>query len=736
MNFRTLFSPVLLLTAFLAGFTGATLSAKVEVVYVANAENYSTPLVRYTGREWRVSQSGYLEGKGKGHLLLGQMSPGEGDFTATFNLSFASASRESSIVVDGVSELVMRGTSGLWELRGRFFRAGEKPIRVNAPKFEPEVEFTVFLDRRGGRIRITVNGVEIYEGVCGSGPLSGLGLDPGSGTLRLNTFTATGNFPAGGGKLFDNSFGMQLQPKPASARQVTAPTIARVAPSNECSLVTLRDGTIQVYFVTKPTSDSISVISSTDGGLTWGDPEIAFKIPGTAYYAVKVVEDRNGGLQAVYHLFGQGPGGYNGRLYEVYHTRKEAGSNEWTKEKRIIPGYVGSIRGMAALKSGRLVVGVGKAMPGRDKAPASGPDLGWNDTLVYYSDDLGDTWQQSPDVLQVELKKKFPTRYGAVEPAIVELKDGRVWMLVRDRDGWFWESTSADGSRWSPLKQTRFITSDSPAELLRLRDGRMVMLLNSCQNWGNPLSYAAGGREVLLAAISADDGKTWKGFREILHETNLVGGGDRGSAYPSATESRDGKIAVVSGQGLGKHAILLFDPNWLTADSVTDDLTAGPVGWTQYGDQHLHTKTLEDRSQALAIPLKSTGLCGASWNFPMTDTGVLSFRLWVPVGVSSLRLSLNDHFTRIDDSKAAENAVYTLSLPVDAKPGWRNVTLTWKSAEQGAALEVDGDGTNAGSIKAQRGAVFGVNYLRFEFTGNTDTGELMIAGVKVKKSSD
>jgi hypothetical protein len=712
----------------------------VTVTFVANAENQTAPRVRYTGRAWSVDQGGFLLGSGRGHRLLAATPPEAGDFRIELDLALPRAGRESLLVVGAGSELAFASGSRTWRLRGRFFRAGDAPVEIAAPEVKPGRSFNLVLERRGEVAVLAVDGREIHRGACSPAAVGTLGLDPDLGVLQLYTFTATGRFGAAAteAKAFGNSFGMQLRPAPRDLRSVWAPAIVREAPTNEASIVARRDGTLEIYAITKPESDSVSVIRSRDGGLTWTGAEIAFRLPGRAYYALVVLEAADGAMHAVYHILGDGPGGYRGRLYEVYHTRRATGAAAWSDPQKVVPGYVGSINGFIQLAgSGRLVLAVARSIPAREQPPANGPDRGWNDTFVYLSDDQGGTWRQSPDQLSLVLGAPNVTRYGAIEPALLELRDGRVWMLVRDRGGRLWQSFSRDGERWSELERSGFISSDSPADLLRLRDGRIVLLVNACQNWTDPRSYAMGGREVLQAAISADDGRTWRGFREVLHETDVVSGGDRGTSYASLAENTAGKVVVVSGQGEGKRAVLMFDPGWLEEAGADNDLALGPVEWTQYGDEGLRVEKLPDGRAALAIPQKSTGLCGAQWNFPLAAAGEIRVRLEVPADTRELRIVLNDHFTRIDDGKAAAQAVYSLPLdgpPAGAEPRERDLRLRWTDATRRGELTLEIDGRVAGTFPAQRPAQFGVNYLRVEFRSTADQGSVRLAGLSSRRA--
>lgn len=530
-----------------------------------------------------------------------------------------------------------------------------------------------------------------------------------------------------------NPFGMQLRPVPHSVDEINTPVIVLDGPTNECSLITRRDGTLEMYFITMPGRDSVSLIRSMDGGLTWSAPEVVFDLPGRAYYAVQALEDNNGNLQVVFHIHKEGEGGYRGNLYEVYHTRLLKGEEEWSQSQRIIPGYVGAIRGFIELDSGRLLLSVGLAVPEREQKPDSGPDFGWNDVVTLWSDDSGNSWHWSPDRLNFPLEVEFITRYGAIEPVLLELQDGRVWMLIRDRGGVLMQSFSEDaGESWSSPEPTNFISSDSPATILRLSDGRIVLITNACQNWSNPNSYARGGREVLHIAISSDDGRSWQGFRHVLHETVGIYQGDRGTSYASITETADGLLAIFAGQGPERRFIMLLHPDWISATHQLDQLDLGPEYWTQYGSSGIAVLYDEQTDvPAVSIPVTKREPSGASWNFPSAHSGTLHFELWIAKGVDNLQIGLTDHFSRVDDAMAGANGIFYLHETADAlltREQWLAIRMEWDSA----GLNIFVDGEHFHHQNSLRASAHGVNYLRLGAAPeSSNASELLIRNLRM-----
>jgi hypothetical protein len=486
------------------------------------------------------------------------------------------------------------------------------------------------------------------------------------------------------------AFGMSAREKPMDLGKINAPVIVGKAPTNEATLIRLASGTIKLYYINRPgKADKMMSISSSDNGASWQEPIVEFDLPGEAYYANQVMQDHNGTIHCVFHIFKTGPLGYRGRHLDLWYTSMQQGEG-WAKPRMINEGYVGSLRGFIQLKNGHFIIPMTESDTARANKPGNGMvDYGLFQVMTLNSTDLGKTWTRSITTLKIPIESGWVTRYGAIEPHAIEMNDGRVWMLIRTNKGFLYESFSNDsGTTWSAPAPSSFISSDSPASTVRLADGSIVLLWNSNQRYDDKRSYAAGGREVLHAAISKDDGTSWRGFREIMTTTNSktpVVRGDRGTAYPSAVELPNGNLLMVSGQG-DDAALVMFNPSWLEEKKQEDQL------------KNLEWWTLHGNSPKEAV-----------WNFPMMNKGSLELKLTTNCDFS---LALTDHFSVASDTLAAASSPIHFTINQSSLGGKEaNILIKWNLHKKAFHATVNGKKIDAGSAVFEKNK-FGLNYLR------------------------
>tara|TARA_R110002124_G_scaffold170608_11_gene338368 strand:- start:7110 stop:8726 length:1617 start_codon:yes stop_codon:yes gene_type:complete len=484
------------------------------------------------------------------------------------------------------------------------------------------------------------------------------------------------------------------------------------SPANEA--VWLNDeGIPRLFYVNRPgNADKIMSMDWTGEGLSEAKEE--FALPGQAYYALQMVHSSNNDLISVFHIFGKGENGYRGRHLDLWVNRRVNG--EWGEPFKIYNGYVGAIRGLIKLKSGRLLLAFSRAVPEREKAPQNGEvDYGWNNIVSMYSDDDGKSWDISKKPIEIEIDNTKTTRYGGIEPELVEMRNGEIWMLIRTTHGVLYQSFSNDGGEtWEKARPTSFISSDSPSSALRLKDGRLIVFFNSCQRYDKPNSYAMGGREVLHAAISRDDGLTWEGNREVALEHALVPEkGDRGTAYSSAIEIEEGKVLLVSGQGESK-AIYILEPDWLeeksqvkylSFDAAQKDLPLA-IG-KEMAKLHGDTLVFSSLSQGDVVI-----------NFPANKEGSIQIG---PLSVNELYdlgLALTDHFSAPADSEAFSASMFNFDLSeyLDKKKVSEEVLLKmkWNLAASDAQLQVFSGEDLLATFNSDRATFMGLNYLRIK----------------------
>ncbi len=148
-------------------------------------------------------------------------------------------------------------------------------------------------------------------------------------------------------------------------------------------------------------------------------------------------------------------------------------------------------------------------------------------SFVFYSDDGFRTWKRSSDSMTAKGR-------GCHEPTIVELKDGRLYCLLRNTNQCQYFSISEDGGdHWTKPEPTPLASPESPAIVKRIPTTGDLLVV-----WNNVASSSNWPRTPLTAAISSDEGKTWINFRDIDNRM------DHDAAYPSVTFV--GKEALVA----------------------------------------------------------------------------------------------------------------------------------------------------------------------------------------------
>ncbi|MGH2559277.1 MAG: sialidase family protein [Thermomicrobiales bacterium] len=308
-----------------------------------------------------------------------------------------------------------------------------------------------------------------------------------------------------------------------------------------------------------------AVRSSEDGGLTWTAPGRGFAYSAGPGFAMPVVTcaDKHDRLHSFgLRFFGTGRDGLPWHS-AVVHTASDDGGASWDKVKEVDFGhrYTGSLNGVLVKDNGRILLPLSYLAPERP----SGQFV----SMTVYSDDGGETWGRSNDCA-VDGGGAF-IESGAAEPVVVQLRSGFVWMVIRTTTGYFGESFSIDGAVWTPPQPTRIVSSNAPAGVLRLADGRIVLAWNNL--YGEPMrengiSYA---RQRLHVAISADDAQTWSVPKVVagVEPDDLP---KAQTTYPYLCQAADGAIVLIYHRVHARpdrdwhhpiRELLRIDPDWL-----------------------------------------------------------------------------------------------------------------------------------------------------------------------------
>lgn len=526
-------------------------------------------------------------------------------------------------------------------------------------------------------------------------------------------------------------------------RRIHAPQVVGVPPANACrGLMVMPDGEIRHYGVRHDAHGALPVyLSSRDCGLNWREVEVEgdsaaamVRSPWSGDYLTVLCrtgrhDESMAAASILKSIDGVG-------LFAVRSSQGPEGT------------YTHSLAGIHLGFTPRL------PLPLRERKrwvqPIQCSVGGPMQPGVLLSDDDGVTWREvllpSPPPHRIEWPHEgFRWQNYGCEPTVVELSDGKLWMLIRTSQDCHYEAFSEDGGdSWTTPAPSRFYATITMPLLFRMKDGRLLAVwnnttplpeLNHDKQTGLNASERVGryedvftNRDALHAAISADDGKTWRGFRELYlndrrNDADFRSSGgnvdslDKSIHQTQAIELPEGKILLAFGQHPLCRRLIIFDPDWLLENQREDNFSRGLSGWSvqQYmksvagNFRGISGHCAYNRRPGAALVPHPDGLPrevlqvarhpdprlvyekeGAVWNFPCLQSGSLKMRLRMPEGSHGMQICLVDRWFNPVDPVVAHFSQYVLRL--DAKGNingadglksdtWSTLEIRWEGKE-------------------------------------------------------
>ena len=151
---------------------------------------------------------------------------------------------------------------------------------------------------------------------------------------------------------------------------------------------------------------------------------------------------------------------------------------------------------------------------------------GYSFGIMGISDDGGYTWTASEPIVG----------YGCIQPSVVRKKDGSLVAYLRDNGPppkrAHISYSKDEGVSWTAAKDTDILNPGTSLEAIALKSGNWIMVYNDLEQ----------GRYSLVAALSDDEGATWKWRRHL--EGNPEHKINSQFHYPSVLQAKDATIHV------------------------------------------------------------------------------------------------------------------------------------------------------------------------------------------------
>lgn len=349
--------------------------------------------------------------------------------------------------------------------------------------------------------------------------------------------------------------GFAQESKPANHGLTLAPHVESLPTNAMGPFIRCGDGSIL-------TVDGTGYVRSTDEGNTWSAPQSILPPKGNQISNERaLLRKKNGVIVSAYmNLAVRSKTFWDGATQDfpadvflpVYTVRSTDDGKTWELPVKVQDGYCGAERALVEAADGTLVL----ASQNIVRNPAR------HVTTVYTSKDDGQSWQAGAYVDADGKRHDYfdlgghGHHDGAIEPTLIPLKDGRLWMLIRSGKDFFYETFSSDGgATWTDFRQSKIEASAAPGMLHRLADGRLLLCWNRLYPEGRT-DYPRKGppwhavpacyhREELSIAVSSDEGKTWS-VPKVVAKHNTP---EKWVSYPYLFEPQPGIIWLTTMQG-------------------------------------------------------------------------------------------------------------------------------------------------------------------------------------------
>lgn len=295
----------------------------------------------------------------------------------------------------------------------------------------------------------------------------------------------------------------------------------------------------------------VVLVTSADQGETWTEPVAVVDPPGNVRaYDSAVWRDPLGRLWLFWSQCHSEKIGniFDGRsgVWGSYAEDSEAERSAWSDPVRVANGVM--MNKPMVLSNGEWAypTAVWNDLGGKEVLPELRDERYSNITV---SADQGRTYHRRGGA-------DVPDR-GFDEHHLVELNDGRIWCLVRTKNG-IGQSFSEDGGKtWSPGEDSGLKGPGSRFFIRRLQSGKLL-LVNHQVDPEKP-----NKRQKLTASLSDDDGRSWHG--ELMLDER------EGVSYPDGVQDRDGAIWIIYDHSRYGEGDILF------ARFNEDDIEAGQL---------------------------------------------------------------------------------------------------------------------------------------------------------------